>query len=179
MKIVLERTEPLPNSTTEELAKVLLARFGLTPRKKDGNAKLHTLLLELSERKKIANRDRTPESAVITVEEMGLYSGIKRQTMYEYLNRFLELSILKKTSFVTKGKVVIGYELNGVNLESAFRKAEQNIKNHLDTSFTIIDQLQREVKKEKISASSKREEYSPQQDSLSPASDGNPDQAIQ
>ncbi|RLE45762.1 hypothetical protein DRJ22_03620 [Candidatus Woesearchaeota archaeon] len=149
MEIQLNKTEPI-GKEKEELAKVLLARFGLLPRKKDGIAKFDKLLLELYERKKQANREKKPETAVMPVEEMALYAGIKRQTMYDYLKRWLDLQILKKTSFVSEGKVVIGYELNGNNLEGAFRKAEATIKAHIDTSFRIIEELQLEIKKEKL-----------------------------
>lgn len=172
MKIQLANKETTENPTTEELAKVLITRFGLVPRKKDGNAQMHALIMELYERKKIANRDKKPESAVMPVEEMGKFAGIKRQTMYEYLHRWLDLNILKKTSFVSDGKVVIGYELNGTNLEGAFRKAESTIKNHLEDSFKIIEQLQNEIKKEKISntlTTNKKEEHSIQQEPSLPA----------
>lgn len=153
MKVMLEHSEALPDASTEEIARTLLARFGLLPRKKDGSAQMHKLLLELYERKKQANREKKPELAVMPVEHMGVFAGIKRQTMYEYLHRWLDLDILKKTSFVANGKVVIGYELNGANLEGAFRKAETRIKNHLEESFKLIEKLQNEIKKEKISAS--------------------------
>src|SRR3989344_5945251 len=149
MEILLDNAEPLTNDV-EETAKVLVVRFGLAPRKKDGNAQLHKLLLHLYERKKEANRDKRPEAAVVPVEEMALHTGIKRQTMYDYLHRWLDLQILKKTSFVSSGKVIIGYELNGTNLEGAFRKAETTIKNQLDASFKLIEQLQNEIKKEKL-----------------------------
>jgi len=149
VKFALEHAEAVSHNV-EELSKVLLARFGLSPRKKDGEAQLHKLLLELSERKKQANREKKPEAAVMPVEEMALHAGIKRQTMYDYLKRWLDLQILKKTSFVSGGKVVIGYELNGSNLEAAFRKAESTIKAHIDESFRVIEHLQNEVKKEKL-----------------------------
>lgn len=152
MEFKLGNAEPVGNSS-EELARVLLARFGLLPRKKDGSAQLHKLLLELYERKKEANREKRPEAAVMPVEEMALYADIKRQTMYDYLNRWLALNVLKKTSFVSSGKVVIGYELNGTNLEGAFRKAESTLKGHLDASFRIVEKLQNEIKKEKLRAS--------------------------
>ncbi|MBI2564484.1 hypothetical protein HYV79_00650 [Candidatus Woesearchaeota archaeon] len=179
MKIQLERKEVLDNKDSEEVAKVLLARFGLLPRKKDGAAKMHKLLLELYERKKQSNKERKPEIAVMPVEDMGFFAGIKRQTMYEYLHRWLDLQILKKTSFVSNGKVVIGYELNGQNIEGAFRKAESAIKNHLEDSFRLIETLQNEIKKEKLRRSSDSnmlEEYSNQQDSFSPAPDEKQDQ---
>jgi DNA primase catalytic subunit len=150
MKFELEVTEPLPDAGTEEIARILLARFGLLPRKKDGQAKMHSLLLELYERKKVANREKKPEEAVMTVEDMGVFAGIKRQTMYDYLGRWLSLNLLKKTSFVANGKIVIGYELNGTNLESAFKKAESTVKNHLEQSIEIVRSLQSEVKREKI-----------------------------
>ncbi len=149
MEFLLANAEPI-GQETEELSKVLIARFGLAPRKKDGTAQMHKLLLELYERKKTANREKKPEIAVMPVEEMALHAGIKRQTMYDYMKRWLELQILKKTSFVSGGKVVIGYELNGNNVEGAFRKAETTLKGHLETSFRIIEQLQNEIKKEKL-----------------------------
>ena len=62
MEIQLSNAEAI-NNDVEELAKVLLARFGLMPRKRDGNAKLHKLVLQLYERKKEANRERRPEHA--------------------------------------------------------------------------------------------------------------------
>ena len=158
MKIQLEHAEALPDASIDELSRTLLSRFGLLPRKKDGSAAMHKLLLELYERKKVANRDRKPESAVIPVEMMGNVAGIKRQTMYEYLHRWLDLSILKKTSFVSDGKVVVGYELNGANLEGAFRKAEASIRNHLEASLRIVDTLQNEIKKEKIRQGMKGED---------------------
>lgn len=171
MEFLLEHAEPI-SSDVHELSKVLLARFGLLPRKKDGSAKMHTLLLELNERKKRANRDRQPETAVMPVEEMALYAGIKRQTMYDYLHRWLSLGILKKTSFVSSGKVIVGYELNGPTLDGAFRKAENALKNHLDYSFKILEQLQKEIKKEKLreisSASSTSAEHQGQARSSSP-----------
>jgi hypothetical protein len=149
MEFMLGNAEPV-NNNSEELAKVLLARFGLLPRKKDGSAQLHKLVLELYERKKQANREKKPEAAVLPVEEMALHASIKRQTMYDHLRRWLDLQILKKTSFVSGGKVVIGYELNGTNLEGAFRKAESTLKGHMDASFRIIEKLQNEIKKEKL-----------------------------
>ena len=159
MKIQLEKKEAVDQATSEELARVLLSRFGLLPRKKDGTAEMHKLLLELYERKKQSNRERRPELAVLPVEEMGMFAGIKRQTMYDYLRRWLDLQLLKKTSFVANGKVVIGYELNGTNLESTFRKAETAIKNHLDYSFRVIEQLQSEIKKDKLRQGKSDDEF--------------------
>ncbi len=172
MKIQLEHNELSDEETPEHIARTLLARFGLLPRKKDGAAALHILLLELYERKKKANRERQPQAAVMPVEHMAAFAEISRQTMYEYLHRWIDLAILKKTTFVADGKVTIGYELNGQNIEGAFRKAEVTIKNHLEYSFKLIDLLQREIKKEKIIetlTTSKKEEYPMQQDSALPA----------
>ena len=150
MKIHLNNVEAVPDANATELAKVILTRFGLIPRKKDGQAQFHKLLLELYEKKKEANRERRPELAVMPVELMGMHAGIKRQTMYDYLGRWLGLNILKKTSFVNDGKVVIGYELNGNNLEAAFKKAEQSINQHAANSLELIKELQNQVKKEKL-----------------------------
>jgi len=157
MEFLLANAEPV-NQEIEELSKVLITRFGLSPRKKDGNAQMHKLLLQLYEKKKEANREKKPELAVVPVEEMALYAGIKRQTMYDHLKRWLDLQILKKTSFVAEGKVVIGYELNGNNLEGAFRKAESTLKAHMDASFRLIEQLQNEIKKEKLRTTPTTEE---------------------
>lgn len=90
--------------------------------------------------------------AVLPVEVMAMHAGIKRQTMYDYLGRWLGLNILKKTSFVSDGKVVIGYELNGTNLEGAFKKAEQVISSHATETVDLIKELQNQVKKEKLSS---------------------------
>lgn len=150
MKIELDLIEPVERASSEELAKIILARLGLLPRKRDALAKFHQLLMELYEKKKIANRDRKPELGVMTVEEMGIHAGIKRQTMYDYLNRWLVLNVLKKTSFVSDGKIITGYELNGNNLEAAFRKAEFVIQNHLSSTLEIVKEFQNEVKKDKL-----------------------------
>jgi len=152
MNIQLEQREPLSNNV-DELATVLLARFGLLPRKRDSQATIQRVLLELVEKKKTALRDKQPELAIMTVEDMGHFASIARQTMYDYLSRWLDLNILKKASFVASGKVVIGYELNGPTLEAAFRKAETVVKNHFDASFILIEELGREIKKRKLSES--------------------------
>ena len=153
MKFQLDHLEPMPDASTDEIARTILARFGLLPRKKDGQARMHSLLLELSERKKASNREKKPEIAVMTVEDMGVFAGIARQTMYEYLNRWLDLNILKKTSFVSSGKVVIGYELNGPTMEGAFKKAEQILSNHVQLSLDLVRRLQTDVKRDKLKKS--------------------------
>jgi hypothetical protein len=150
MKIELKYMNPGQGADSDELSRVILARFGLMPRKKDAKAGFHKLLLEMYEKKKAANNDKKPELAVMSVEEMGAISGIKRQTMYDYLRRWTSLQILKKTSFVSNGAVITGYELNGTNLENAFRKAESIVHEHVNKSIEIVKELQNEVKKEKL-----------------------------
>lgn len=150
MHIQLQHVDAPQAASHEDMAKTVLARFGLVPRKKDGQAKMHQLLLELYERKKQANREKKPELAVMPVEHMASAASIKRQTMYDHLRRWLDLQLLKKTSFVSEGKVIVGYELNGTTLEHAFRRAETRIKNHLDESFKLIEELQKEIKKDKL-----------------------------
>jgi hypothetical protein len=150
MKIELQYMNPGIGAGSDELSKVVLARFGLMPRKKDAKAGFHKLLLELDDRKKKATNEKKPELAVINVEEMGSVSGIKRQTMYDYLRRWVSLQIIKKTSLVNNGAVITGYELNGFNLENAFKKAESIIHDHMDKSFKIIKELENEIKKDKL-----------------------------
>lgn len=150
MNIQLSHAEAMPDASPEDIARTILSRLGLIPRKKDGQARMHSLLLELSERKKAGNREKRPELSVMPVEEMGVFASIARQTMYEYLGRWTGLGILKKTSFVTNGRVIIGYELNGPTLESAFKKAEQCIANHVQTTLDLVRRLQTEVKREKL-----------------------------
>lgn len=157
MKIELKYMNPGEGANSEELSKVILARFGLVPRKKDAKAGFHKLLLEMYERKKTSNNEKKPELAVLGVEEMGAISGIKRQTMYDYLRRWTSLQILKKTTLVSNGVVMSGYELNGVNLEASFKKAEAIIQDHVNKSIDIVKELQNEIKKEKLR---KKEEVS-------------------
>jgi hypothetical protein len=150
-KIILTDLEPSMNPTSEELANVVLSRIGLMPRKKGATDKMFQTLLELYERTKAANRDKKPELAVMTVEEMGVFAGITRQTMYDYLNRWLMLSLIVKTSYINNSKVIIGYKLNGNTLDSAFEKATQKVSNNLELTQRYVKELQRLVKNEKIS----------------------------
>ena len=105
---------------------------------------------------KTAQREKRPESSVMTVEEMGLHAGITRQTMYDYLKRWVELDLINKTSYIIDGKVIIGYKLNGSTLESAFEKAVQRIGNHLETSMKYVRELQKLIKNEKIAVSQQK-----------------------
>ena len=110
-------------------------------------------MLELYERAKVANREKKPEEAVMTVEEMGMYAGITRQTMYDYLRRWLDLNMIVKTSYIKDNKVIIGYKLNGLTIEAAFEKAMSRITNNMKETKDYINQLQKLIKNEKISQS--------------------------
>ena len=112
--------------------------------------KLIPLILELYERKKQAYKNKLPDEAVMTVEAMATYAQVSRQTMYDYLYRFLQLNILKKTSFMKQHELITGYELSGHNLETSFTKAITLIHEELGTSLELIKSLQNEIKKEKL-----------------------------
>ncbi|MEK6886925.1 MAG: hypothetical protein AABW88_03765 [Nanoarchaeota archaeon] len=152
-KIVLTNHEPNMNPTADELSKVIMHRMGLMPRKEGSTDKMQNVLVEMYEKMKSAQREKHPEAAVMTVEEMGLHAGITRQTMYDYLKRWVELDLINKTSYIADGKVIIGYKLNGNTLESAFEKSVQRITNYLETSMKYVRELQKLIKNEKISAS--------------------------
>ncbi|HLC46607.1 MAG TPA: hypothetical protein VJI75_02590 [Candidatus Nanoarchaeia archaeon] len=168
-KIVLMNVEPGLNPGPEELANTILCRTGLLPRKKGATDKMHRVLLELYERSKIAYRQKRLEKAVMTVEEMGAYASISRQTMYDYLSRWTDLAIVAKTSYITDGRVVIGYKLNGTTLESAFEKAVVSIRSNLETTQRFIRELQRTIKNEKISEAQKQNSEGASIDSEEPA----------
>lgn len=150
-KIVLNHKETGLNPTSEELAKTVLSRIGLEPRKTGSTENMHKVLIELYERMKVASREKKPESSVMTVEEMGLFAGITRQTMYDYLKRWLALNFIVKTSYIKDSKVIIGYKLNGATLESSFEKAMVNVNNNLELTKKYVQELQRMLKNEKIS----------------------------
>lgn len=155
MKVVLTNHEPGLSPSSEELAKVILARIGLEPRKTGSTDRMHSVFIEMYERSKQANRDKKPEAAVMTVEEMGVFAGITRQTMYDYLKRWLALQLIIKTSYIKDGKVIIGYKLNGATLDSAFEKAVQTVSNNLQTTQRYVQELQKLLKNDKIRASVK------------------------
>jgi hypothetical protein len=144
------------NPSSDELANIVLSRIGLMPRKKGSTDKMHKTLVEMYERAKQANRKKQPELAVMTVEEMGLFAGITRQTMYDYLSRWLDLKLITKTSYIKDNKVIIGYKLNGSTLENAFEKTSLAIQSNLDLTKKYIQELQKLVKNEKISESQKQ-----------------------
>ncbi|MBN1385462.1 hypothetical protein JW968_00615 [Candidatus Woesearchaeota archaeon] len=154
-KIVLTNSSPGLNANSEELAKIIIDRIGLMPRKKGSTDKMHNVLIELYERSKDAYREKKPESAVVTVENMALLAGITRQTMYEYLNRWIDLNLISKTSYIKDGKVIIGYKLNGNTLENAFEKVRQRVADNLDQTAEYIGEVQKLLKNEKISESQK------------------------
>ena len=154
-KIVLQNHEPSMNPTSEELARIIMYRVGLEPRKTGATDKMYRTMVELYERSKAAHRDKKPELAVMTVEEMGAYAGISRQTMYDYLGRWLELNMVVKTSYIVDTKVVIGYKLSGATLEASFEKAKQEINNNLELTMKYICELQKIIKNEKISQTQK------------------------
>jgi len=155
MKITLTEKEPGLNPTSDELAKIIISRIGLEPRKSGSTENMHKVFLEVYERSKLANREKKPESAVMTVEEMAVFAGITRQTMYDYLKRWLALNLIVKTSYIKESKVIIGYKLNGPTIESAFEKSVLKIQNHMDITKKYITELQRLLKNEKISQTQK------------------------
>ncbi|MBS3115245.1 hypothetical protein J4482_01305 [Candidatus Woesearchaeota archaeon] len=155
-KIILTNHEPNMNPTADELSRIIMHRMGLMPRKEGSTDKMQNVLVEIYEKMKAAQREKHPEAAVMTVEEMGLHAGITRQTMYDYLKRWVELDLISKTSFITDGKVIIGYKLNGSTLESAFEKSVQRITNYLETSMKYVRELQKLIKNEKIAASQQK-----------------------
>jgi hypothetical protein len=155
-RIILTNAEPNMNASGEELADIIIHRLGLMPRKKGSTEKMNKVLVELYERSKQSAQTRDPAKSIMTVEEMAYFAGITRQTMYEYLKRWIELDLLTKVSFVDSNhQVVIGYRLNGYTLEQAFEKARARINNHLDLSQKYIRELQRILKNEKISQAQK------------------------
>jgi hypothetical protein len=156
MKIVLTDTEPPMNPHSDELAGVILERVGLLPRKRGSTDFMFRLLIELYERTKQAQREKKPHLAVMTVEEMGMYAKITRQTMYEYLRRWLDLNILTKMSYIENGKVTIGYKLNGNTLESAFEKGMNTIKNNIDLTLRYVGEFQKILKNEKIAQTARK-----------------------
>ena len=158
-KIILTNVEPGINPSSEELAQTIIARIGLMPRKVGSTEKMFNILIQLYEKAKDGYREKKPTEAVITVEEMGAFAGITRQTMYDYLKRWLMLDLITKTSYIDRNnKVVIGYRLNGNTLESAFEKVMQKISNNTEFTMKYVREFQKIVKNEKISKSQKSKE---------------------
>ena len=151
-QFILRHSEPTMNPSSDELANIIIHRLGLMPRKKGSTEKMYRVLVELYEKAKTASREKTPSAAIITVEEMAMHAGISRQTMYDYIKRWIDTDFITKTSYIDSDqKVVVGYKLNGPTLESAFEKTRTKIHNNLDLTAKYIGELQRIVKNEKIS----------------------------
>jgi len=156
-KIILTNIEPGLNANSSEMANVVIQRLGLMPRKKGSTEKMHQVLIHLYERAKIATREKDPKQSIMTVEDMGVSAGITRQTMYEYLRRWLELDLIVKTSYIDEwNKVVIGYKLNGTTIEQAFERARKKVHKHLDETAKFTNELQKLLKNEKISDAASR-----------------------
>lgn len=146
------------NPSSKELSEVIISRMGLNPRKKGSTEEMYKVLVELYERMKLSAKEKKPELAVLTVEDLGNYAGITRQTMYEYLKRWTDLDLIVKTTYIYETKVIIGYKLNGVTLENAFEKAAVKIRNNLDLTLKLVRDLQNSIKKEKISETMKQKD---------------------
>lgn len=156
---ILTNAEPASlNPDSVELANIIIQRTGLMPRKKGSTEDMYKTLIELYERTKQAVRDKKPEMAVMTVEEMGNFAGISRQTMYDYIKRWLDLDLIAKTSYIYESKVIIGYRLNGNTLEQAFEKSAIKIRNNTETTLKYVKELQNALKKEKISETMKKKD---------------------
>lgn len=157
-KIILTNHEPGIGANSDELANIIINRIGVMPRKKGSTERMNTVLIELYERCKSANREKNPKLAVMTVEQMGNYAGITRQTMYDYLKRWLTIDMVVKTSYIDEAnKAVIGYKLNANTLEGAFEKAKAKINNNLELTTKYIIELQKLIKNEKISQKARKE----------------------
>ncbi|PIN70418.1 hypothetical protein COV93_01555 [Candidatus Woesearchaeota archaeon CG11_big_fil_rev_8_21_14_0_20_43_8] len=150
-KIVIQDSEAGINPTSEILATTIMSRMGLLPRKRGSTDKMHNVMIALYEASKKAYKEKRPENAVMTVEELSIHAGISRQTMYEYISRWLDLDLVTKTSYIKDNAVIIGYRLNGATLENAFEKAMVRIRNHMDLTMKYIGELQKTIKNEKIS----------------------------
>ena len=156
-KIILTNIEPGLNADSSEMANVVIQRIGLMPRKKGSTEKMHRVLIDMYERAKLATREKDPKQAIMTVENMGVSVGITRQTMYEYLRRWLELDLIIKTSYIDEwNKVVIGYKLNGTTIEQAFERAKKKVHKHLDETSKYVVEMQKLLKNEKISDAANR-----------------------
>ena len=143
---------------SKELAEIIITRMGLSPRKTGSTDQMYKVLIELYERMKLASKEKKPELSVLTVEEMGNHAGITRQTMYDYIKRWLDLELISKTTYIYENKVIVGYKLNGITLENAFEKSVVKIKNNLEQTLKHVRDLQNTIKKEKISETMKQKE---------------------
>ena len=147
------------NPTAEDYAKTISARLGIIPKKKGATESMHKLLIELYERRKVSNQEKKPEIAIMTVEEMAMFAGIKRQTMYDYLNRWLRINLIKKSSYIKNGKIIRGYMLNGTTLEDAYNKVINEVNLFFEKTKKMIVEFQKKLKNEKISKSLKMNKF--------------------
>jgi len=156
-KIILQDKEPEIGANAEQIAECIIARIGLLPRKRGSTTSMHRTFIEFYERSKKATATKDPKEAVMTVEEMAIYARISRQTMYEYLQRWLELGMIQKVTYLdSANKAIIGYKLTGNSLEDSFLKARAQITKNLDKTQKYIQDLQKALKNEKISAKMKQ-----------------------
>jgi len=161
-KIILTDHEPSLGTNSSELANIIINRIGVMPRKKGSTDRMPRVLMELYEKLKASNREKNPKLAVMTVEEMSMHAGITRQTMYDYLKRWLTIEMITKTSYIDEqNKAVIGYKLSGNTLEQAFEKTKVRINNNLNLTSQYIVELQKLIKNEKISQKQRREPEMP------------------
>ena len=154
-KIILNDTEPEFNADSDALAKVVVSRLGLLPRKRGSNDNMHRIMLELYERCKTATKEKNPKHAVMTVEDMASFAAITKQTMYDYIGRWVDIDFIYRVSFLDDfGKKIVG--LNGSNLEEAFSKVEKVISKNLSITSKYLSELQKLIKNEKIRESMKK-----------------------
>jgi len=155
-RFVLLDTQAEPGMDSKELASVVLDRLGLRPRKKGSTEVMYKVLLEFYERQKQAVQMKDPALGILTVEEMALYAKISRQTMYEYLGRWLQIDLIQKVSFLDGNKkLIVGYKLRGTTLEDAFKHTKSVFEKQLTVTNDYIIQLQKLIKNEKIRSTMK------------------------
>ncbi|MFT4312237.1 MAG: hypothetical protein ACMXYF_03335 [Candidatus Woesearchaeota archaeon] len=143
--------EAPPGSSADQLAKVVLERLGLQPKKRGSTEHMHKTLVEFYERAKHATAKKDQKLAVLTVDEMALFAKISRQTMYEYLSRWTAIGLIQKVTYIDdQKKVIIGYKLSGSSLSDAFAKVKSVVAEQLEQTSQYIDALQRSLKNEKI-----------------------------
>lgn len=160
-QIILRNAKPTGNDS-EKLAQCIVERIGLMPRKRGSNPLLHKTLVEFYERMKRASAQKDPKISVMTVDEMAIFAKISRQTMYEYLERWVQLELIQKVTYLeSNGKVIIGYKLTASSLEDAFIKVKNNILANLEQTGKYIVELQKTLKNEKISSTMKQKEGEP------------------
>lgn len=146
------------NNSVDEIARVIIKRLGLGPRKINSKIEIHKLLIEFYERSKKSNQEKQAEIAILTIDEIKDILNLTRQTSYDYINRWLEIRIITKMSYTKNGKLIKGYKLNGPTLEAAFIKCVSTIKEMLDETNDLIHELQKSIKNEKIRNSFKQKE---------------------